>query len=108
MAIKFYADEHIHPAIVNALRKRGVDILAAQEAGMLGVSDDEHLRFSSSQGRSIITQDSDFLRLHQKEVKHSGILYTHQKTPLSEIIQGLILVYQVLTEEDMQNHVEFL
>jgi uncharacterized protein with PIN domain len=108
MAIKFYADEHVHPAIVNALRKRGVDILTAQEAGLVSVSDREHLIFSTSQGRSILTQDSDFLRLHKRGLRHSGIIYAHQRTPMSEIIQGLILIYQVLTEEDLQNHLEFL
>lgn len=108
MAIKFYTDEHIHPAISNALRKRGVNILTAQEANMLGASDEEHLQFATAQGRTILTQDSDFLRLHKKEITHTGIVYAHQRTPMSAIIQGLILVYQVLTEEEMHNHIEFL
>jgi predicted nuclease of predicted toxin-antitoxin system len=108
MAIKFYTDEHIHPAIVSALRKRGMDVLTAQEANMLGVSDANHLQFAVSQGRVILTQDSDFLRLHQRKMSHNGIIYVHQKTPMGGIIEGLILIYQVVTEEEMQNHVEFL
>ena len=75
---------------------------------MLGASDEEHLQFAIAQGRIILTQDSDFLRLHRKEIIHNGIVYAHQRTSMSEIIQGLILIHQVLTEEEMQNHIEFL
>ena len=35
--IKFYMDEHIPKAVTEGLRRRGVDVLTAQEADMLGV-----------------------------------------------------------------------
>ena len=108
MAIKLYTDEHVHPAIAGALRKRGMDVLTAQEANMLGVSDEDHLQFAASQGRAILTQDSDFLGLHRSRITHHGIIYARQGTSVGGIIQGLTLIYQVLTEEEMQNHVEFL
>jgi predicted nuclease of predicted toxin-antitoxin system len=108
MAIKFYSDEHVDLAIASALRKRGVDILTTQEAGMLGAADEDHLQFAISQNRAIFTQDTDFLRLHKSWPAHKGIIYTHQSTSLSKIIQGLLLIYQVLSEEDMENHVEYL
>lgn len=108
MAIKFYTDEHIHPAVVTALRKQKVDILTAQEAGQLGIADESHLQFAASQGRSIITQDRDFLRLHQKNVAHHGIIYSRQGTSIREIINGLRLIHEAMTEEEMLNHVEFL
>ena len=108
MAIKFYCDEHVDLAIADALRRRGVDILTAQEAGLLGVADEQHLQFAVSQKRAIFTQDTDFLRLHKLGAVHTGIIYTHQSTPMRKIIQGLILIYQVLTEEEMGNHVEYL
>ena len=108
MAIKFYCDEHVDPAIVNALRKRGLDILTAQEADMLSVADEQQLQFAVSQHRAIFTQDTDFLRLHRTGVAHQGIIYSHQSTSIGKIIQGLLLIYQVLTEEEMENHVEYL
>lgn len=46
MAIRFYCDEHVDPAIAKALRTRGVDVLTAQEAGMLGVPDEDHLQLA--------------------------------------------------------------
>ena len=108
MAIKFYCDEHIRPAIAKALRNRGVDILTAQEAGMLGVPDEKHLQFAVSQKRAIFTQDTDFLRLHKMGIAHHGIIYARQSKPIGEIIQGLILIYQLAGEEEMENQVEFL
>lgn len=107
MAIKIYTDEHIHPGVVRALRQSGIDIWTAQQAGMLGAGDEAHLQFSTSQGRVILTQDEDFLRLHS-EMKHAGIAYAHRQAPISRIIQGSTLIFATMTEEDMQNHVEFL
>lgn len=108
MAIKFYCDEHVDLAIASALRKRGVDILTAQEAGMLGAADEMHLQLAVSQNRVIFTQDTDFLRLHKSGAAHHGVIYSHRSTPIGKVIQGLLLIFQVLTEEEMKNHVEYL
>lgn len=83
-------------------------MLTAQEAGMLGVPDEEHLQLAVSQKRAIFTQDTDFLRLHKTGIAHHGIIYTHQSKPIGEIIHRLILIYQVASEEEMENRVEFL
>ena len=53
-------------------------------------------------------QDADFLRLHAASVTHSGIAYAHQQARIGDIVRGLMLIYQVLEPEDMQDHVEFL
>lgn len=75
---------------------------------MLGVADEKHLRLADSQNRTIFTQDTDFLRLHKLGNAHHGIIYAHRSAPIGKIIQGLLLIYQVLTEEEMENHVEYL
>lgn len=108
MAIKYYTDEHVSPAIVSGLRRRGIEVLSAKEVGMLTVADEKHLEFAAAQGMVIFTQDDDFLRLHAAGISHGGIIYAHQRMPIGQIIQGLTLVYQILTPEEMQNHVEFL
>ena len=106
--IKYYTDEHVSKAIINGLRQRGVDVLTTKEAGLLGATDEEHLGFASSENRVIFTQDDDFLRLHAIGVKHKGIVYAPQHSSVGEVIRGLMLVNQVLMQEDMENHVEFL
>lgn len=108
MPIKFYFDEHVDLAVAGALRRRGVDVLTAQEADMLGTADELHLQLAVEQKRVIFTQDTDFLRLHKSGAVHYGIVYTHRSTPIGRIIQGLLLIYQVLGEEEMENHIEYL
>ncbi len=106
--IKFYTDEHVSKAVVRGLRQRGVDVLTVFEAGLLGASDQEHLRRAQEEGRVVFTQDEDFLRLAASSAEHAGVVYVPQQTPIGEMIYGLMLIYQVLELEDMEGHVEYL
>ncbi len=101
-------DEHVPKAVSQGLIHRGVDVLTTQEAGLLSVGDEEHLKYAAGAGRVIFTQDADFLRLHAEGFSHQGIVYAPQKTPVSNIIRGLMLIFDILRPEDMVNHVEFL
>ena len=77
--IKFYTDSHIAKAIVVQLRNRGVDIVRCQDVGMSDADDEEHLEYATSQGRSVITSDEDFLVLdaqwRRSGTPHAGIIY---------------------------------
>ena len=77
-ALKFYMDEHVPRAVTEGLRHQGVDVLNAREAGLLGADDEQHLATASSEGRVIVTQDADFLRLHATGRLHSGIVFATQ------------------------------
>lgn len=106
--IKFYMDEHVARAVTAGLRRRDVDVLTTQEAGMMSAKDVDHLSLAFRSGRVIFTQDDDFLRLHAIGYEHAGIVYTPQHTRIGDIVRGLMLIYQLLDAEDMVNHVEFL
>ena len=79
MAIKFYTDSHIAKAVAVQLRKRGVDIVRCQEVGKDNAPDDAHLTYATSQGRTIITADKDYLVLdtlwRESGRHHAGIVY---------------------------------
>ena len=106
--ITFYMDEHAPTAVTTGLRRRDSDVLTAQEANLLAASDKTHLAFAANAGRVIFTQDADFLRLHAEGITHAGIVYAHQQTRIGIIVRGLVLIYQVLESQEMENHVEFL
>ena len=106
--IRFYTDENVSMAVAKGLRRQDVDVLTTQEANMCGASDAEHLTFAEKHGRVIITQDVDFLRLHVSGVKHAGIAYAQQHTPIGDIVRGLLLLYQVLDAQSMVGKIEFL
>jgi predicted nuclease of predicted toxin-antitoxin system len=57
--IKFYFDEHVPRAVARGLERRGVNVLTAQDAGHLGISDREQLVFALQQERVVVTMDSD-------------------------------------------------
>ncbi len=106
--IKLYLDEQIPSAVRDGLRRRGVDVLTTQEASMRGATDEELLNHALSQGRVVLTQDADFLRLHATGTSHSGIIYASQQTPVGKIIQGVLLIVEILGVEEMVDHIEFL
>ncbi|MFQ5963779.1 MAG: DUF5615 family PIN-like protein [Candidatus Scalinduaceae bacterium] len=103
--LKFYTDEHIPNSVVKGLRLRGIDVLTTKEADMLGTTDEKHIAFAKKEGRIIFTQDEDFLKLHYKGFEHNGIVYTHQRTPIGNIVRGLMLIHQVLDSDEMKNHI---
>ncbi len=76
--VRLYADEQVARAVVRGLRERGMDVLTAAEAGLLGAPDEKHLAWARNQGRVILTQDDDFLRLHAAGEEHAGIVYAEQ------------------------------
>lgn len=106
--IKFYLDEHVPRAVALELRKQGVDALTVAEAGMRGATDEQHLAWGRVEDRVLFTHDKDFLRLSGAGVEHAGIVYATRRLSIGEVVQGLMLVYQVLDPEEMRGHVEYL
>jgi hypothetical protein len=106
--VAFYMDEHVPEAVTEGLRRRGVEVLTVQEAQRCAADDDQHREIAAKEGCVIFTQDADFLRFHAAGIPHRGIVYAPQHTPIRSIVQGLMLIHNVLTPEDMANHVEFL
>jgi hypothetical protein len=106
--IRFYLDEHVAKAVAGGLRRRGVDVLTALEAGLLSEPDEAHLNRAVQEQRVLFTQDEDFLRFHAVGRSHAGIVFAAQHTPVGAIVRGLMLIYSVLSPQEMTDHVEFI
>ena len=106
--IRFHLDEHVDPAIATALRRAGIDVTTTNEAGLRTQDDQAHLRFARHEGRVIVTRDQDFLRLASEGVDHSGIVFYTANQSIREIIEGLILIYEVLTPDELAEQIEYL
>jgi hypothetical protein len=78
------------------------------DAGTIGRADKIHMAFALNAGRTIFTQDSDFLRLAAIGVRHAGIAYARQRTPIGKIVAGRLLIYKVLSAEEMMDSIEYL
>ena len=83
-------------------------MLTTPDAGKLHAADEEHLAFAFSEQRVIFTQDDDFLKLAASGSAHAGIVYAPQHASIGTIIQGLMLIYQVLEAEEMIGNIEYL
>lgn len=77
------------------------------EAELLSASDEAHLKHAKDDCRVIVTKDADFLRLHNHH-EHAGIAFIPQAASVGEMIRDLMLIHQLMTAEEMLNHVEFL
>jgi predicted nuclease of predicted toxin-antitoxin system len=109
MSIRFHLDEHISSGIAAGLRRRAIDVTTTADTGLMGADDAAQLAFASSQGRVMVTQDADFLRLHAAGMTHAGIAYCLAGAlTVGELLRRLILIYDLLSVEEMKNRIEFL
>ena len=101
-------------SVIDGLRSRDVDVLTASEAGMDGATDEDQLRFATSQTRSSYTLNvPDYCRLHAdllaKGKSHAGIiLIPRQRYSIGEKIRRLAHLVDSVSGEEMQNRLEFL
>jgi hypothetical protein len=63
MSVALYMDVHVHAAVTEQLRRRGVDVLTAQDDGALHFPDDQLLVRSTTLGRVLFTHDIRFKAL---------------------------------------------
>lgn|SRR5262249_55579874 len=107
--VRFHLDEHISSAIALALRRRGIDVTTTAEAGMLGAEDIAHLDFARKSGRVMVSNDDDFLRLHANSYPHAGIAYCKQGArSVGEMIHTLILIYELMSPDEMIGQIVYL
>ncbi len=100
--------------LVAALRPRGVSVITALDAGLIGKPDAEHLAFATADARSVYTFNvCDFYRLHERWIsagrEHAGmILAPQQRFSVGELWRRILRLRAAMTAENMRNHAEFL
>jgi len=112
MKIELFLDEDVHSGLAHALRKRGYDVVHAQELDRKGRSDSDQLQFAVQQERCFFTYNvRDFVVLHNQHAKnrqeHWGIIVSKQ-LPFRETISRLLRVLQHTAKEAMKNRLDFL
>ena len=112
MKIKLLSDEDVHSGLALALRKRGYDVVHAQELDRKGKSDSEQLLFATQQKRCVFTFNvKDFVILHNQYAKsgkeHWGIIVSKQLS-FKETMSKLLHLLQYNAKETMKNNLAFL
>lgn len=101
-------------SLVQALSNRGVDVTTVLMEGRQGMSDEDQLRWATSQKRVICTANvADFVELHvqflDKKEPHAGILIIpQQQYSIGECLRGLMQFIATHHTESLINQIYFL
>jgi hypothetical protein len=111
--LRLYMDVHVNAAITAGLRRRGIDVLTAQEDGSRRFEDHALLDRARELGRVLFSQDEDFLAIARERqslgVGLAGLIYGHQlAATVGKYVLDLEVVCKVLEPEDMANRIEYL
>jgi hypothetical protein len=100
-------------AIIEGLKREGINVQSTKEAGNLGAKDEEQFEYANTQKACIFTHDDDFLKIaakwHKEGREHYGVIYiSQQRAHIGHCIKRIKLLWDKLSSEDMKNHIEFL
>lgn len=113
MPLGLYMDVHVPRAVTNGLRRRGVDVLTAQEDGAAEFSDPRLLDRATELVRALYTQDDDLLaearRRQVADERFGGVIYSHQlRSPVGRVVDDLELIATACDPSDLRGLVEFI
>jgi hypothetical protein len=113
VSLGYYMDEHFPVAITNGLRRRGVDVLTAQEDGRDSAPDSELLDRATTLRRVFVTSDTDLLReaaaRHQAGKEFTGIAFIQQfAISIGDSVRDLEVLAGACDFDELLNKVEYL
>ena len=113
MSIRHYMDVHIPLAITEGPRRRGIDVLTAQQDGADRLEDELLLQRATRLDRALFSQDEDLLAIadacQAKNVDFAGLIYAHQLGPgIGEIVEDLELLCTCTEAPELHNRIIFL
>jgi predicted nuclease of predicted toxin-antitoxin system len=113
MSVRLYMDVHVRRAVTEGLRRRGVDVLTAQEDGAGEIEDDQLLDRATALSRVLFTQDDDLLReakqRQQSGETFSGVIYAHQlNITVGQCVADLELIAQASEPHEWLNSTVYL
>jgi hypothetical protein len=108
MNLPIYMDVNVPGPVTRELRRRGIDVLTAQEDGRRTHSDPSLLDRAAELDRLFITCDSDFLAEAANRQRHNrefaGIIYAHPLSlTIGQFVENLELICQASQAKDWRN-----
>jgi predicted nuclease of predicted toxin-antitoxin system len=113
MSLAFYMDVHVPLAICKGRRRRGVEVLRAQEDGTAQLSDPQLLDRATSVGRILFSRDEDLLaeatRRQRAGIEFGGVVFARQRgVSIGTCIADLELIAKPMESEEIQNRVIYV
>ena len=112
---RYLADNDLNDAIVVGTRRRepAAEFARLRDLGLATWSDSEVLDFAAAENWIVVShdvntmRDAAYSRLEAGLVMH-GLLLASQRTPVSSIIESLLLIWAASEAEEWTGQVEFL
>ncbi len=113
MPLTLYMDVHVPRAITNGLKRRGVQVITAQEDGSAELDDPPLLDRATKLTSPLYTQDDDLLaEAHRRQTEggmFAGVIYSHQlRSPVGKCVDDLELIAKTFEPDDLKDRVEFI
>ena len=113
MTLLLYMDVHVRRPVTTGLRRRGVDVVTAQEDRTDRRHDPELLDRALAIGRVLFTQDDDLLVEAAKRQRggqaFAGVIYAHQQNiTVRQTIEDLELLAKACEPEELANRLVFM
>ena len=89
-----------------------MDLVTAQERNQRQTDDEVLLVAATAEGRLLLTNDTDFLRIHSNWMvsgqTHSGVVFWLQDRPIGEVIRQVHQYALTTLQPDAVNRVKFV
>jgi predicted nuclease of predicted toxin-antitoxin system len=107
-----YADENLKQGVIEGLRRRGMDLVTAEDRGQRATEDDVLLATATAERRLLLTNDADFLRIHSEWMTagrhHAVIVFWAQERPVGEVIRRVLRYARQSTADVVADTVKYL
>jgi Domain of unknown function (DUF5615) len=113
--LRLATDEDFNNRILRGLLRRrpGLDILRAQDAGLIGKGDAEVLEWAAREGRVLLTHDVTTMKKYVDEriaagLPMPGVFEVSQQTPIVQAIEDILLLAECSVEGEWKGQIIFL
>ncbi len=106
-------DEGFRHAITRQLRERGVDVVTAQEVGLVRTPDPVILEWAANEGRIVITDDVSTMREYANDRLRAGlpvpgVLLIPQSIPIGIAVEEIQTIAEASDDAEWRDRVEFI
>lgn len=114
MRPRFQADADFNHKIVLGLRRRepAVDIIGANEGGVVGVPDPEVLRIAAESLRILVSHDRRTMPSHFTQFRETrsspGLIIVSQDLDIGSAIEDMLLIWAATEADDWRDRIGFV
>lgn len=113
MSLGLYTDVHVPAAITRGPRRRGVEVLTAQEDGTTRLGDPELLDRAGALGRILFTRDEDLLAVAAERLgggkPFASVVFARQlEVSIGRCVADLEVIAKAAASEESRSQVSYL